>query len=352
MCRGVIAIVRLGHRKRHILREIVRYYIKEGRPVGSRWVAQAAFRNRVSSATVRNEMAELEMMGLISQPYTSAGRVPTDAGYRFYVDNLMPRRQIPRPQRVRVEERYRRPFDEVDEILRETSSLLAELAGYPAVVVGPRSPVHLRHLHASPVSSHHILVVWVTDDGRIQHRLIQAPAQVTGRQLERISEVLTNRLSNVEISAISRLEARELLKQLPPRLKIPPEVLQHICDSIDVQERGRVFVDGALYILRQPEFADVNRARVVMEALSQKPLVRRMFRPTTQEKQLNVMIGSEAPIPQMRECSVVSHQFQVGVARGAIGIVGPTRMPYSQAVSIVTFVADRLARSLERVQSI
>jgi len=315
-------------------------------------VAQAAFRNRVSPATVRNEMAALEEMGLISQPHTSAGRVPTDAGYRFYVDNLMPRHPVPRPQRVRVEERYRKLLDEVDDVLRETSNLLAELAGYPAVVVGPQSPVHLRHLHASPVSSHHILVVWVTDDGRIQHRLIQAPARVTARQLELISELLTNRLSNVEISAISRLEARELLKQLPPRLKVPAEVLQHICESIDVQERGRVFVDGALYILRQPEFADVNRAREVMEALSQEPLVRQMFRSIVHEKQLNVTIGSEAPIPQMRECSVVSHQFQVGVASGTIGIIGPTRMPYSQAVSIVTFVADRLARSLERVQSI
>jgi len=348
----VTAIVKLGRRKSRILREIVRYYVREGRPVGSRQVAAAAFRNRVSSATVRNEMAELERMGLLSQPHTSAGRVPTDAGYRFYVDNLMTRRPIPRPQRARIEERYRKLLDEVDDILRETSNLLAELAGYPAVVVGPQNPVHLRHLHASPVNSHHILVVWVTDDGRIQHRLIQAPAQVTGRQLELISEVLTNRLSNVEISAISRLEARELLKQLPPRLKVPPEVLQHICDSIDVQERGSVFVDGALYILRQPEFADVNRARVVMEALSQKPLVRQVFRSTTQERPLNVTIGSETPFPQLRECSVVSHQFKVGVASGTIGIVGPTRMPYSQTVSIVTFVADRLARSLMRAQSI
>lgn len=347
---GVRTIIALDQRRRRVLAEVVRQYIKGGHPVGSQQVA-SALRVRVSSATVRNDMAALEEAGLISHPHTSAGRTPTDGGYRFYVDHLMPRRSVPGSQRVRVEERYREPRDAVDEVLRETSDLIAELAGYTAVVVGPEVQPRLKHLHASPVNSHHILVVWVTSDGRIEHRLIETPKPVSARQLERISEVLTNRLSSVEVSAIPRVDVNELMGQLPRGLNVPPDVLRHIRDSIEIQERESVFVDGALYILRQPEFADVERARQVMEALSQAPLVRRLLRPSIEGDRLTVTIGSEALVPQMRECSVVSYSFRLGPARGAVGVVGPTRMAYSHTVPIVTLIAERLSRSLARLQS-
>lgn len=297
-------------------------------------------------------MAALEEAGLIYHPYTSAGRIPTDAGYRFYVDHLMPRRPVPRPQRARVEERYNEPRDEVDEVLRETSNLLAELAGYPAVVVGPSAQARLKYLHASPVNSHHILVVWVTSDGHIEHRLIESPVRVSPRHLERISEVLTNRLSGVEISAVPRVDVSELLGQIPGGLRVPSDVLRHIRDAIAVEEGESVFVDGALYILRQPEFADVARARRVMEALNEAALARRIVWPTEPSEELHVTIGAETRVAQMRECSVVSYAVRVGRATGAVGVVGPTRMAYSETVPIVCLIAERLARSLARLQSL
>jgi heat-inducible transcriptional repressor len=216
-------------------------------------------------------------------------------------------------------------------------------------VVGPEAPLRLRHLHASPVNSHHILVVWVASDGRIEHRLIEAPTHVSAQQLERISEVLTNRLSGVEISAIPRVDLTHLLGQFPATLRVPLAVLQHIRDSIESQERGSVYVDGALYILRQPEFADVARARRVMEALSQAPVVRRMLLPALQQDDLTVTIGAETPVPQMRDCSVVGHRFRVGMTSGVLGVVGPTRMTYSETASIVSLVAERLSRTLARL---
>lgn len=341
-----LALEAIDERKRRILAVIVDEHVRTAQPVGSHTVVER-HNLRASTATVRNEMAKLEEAGLILQPHTSAGRIPSDLGYRFYVDHLARRRPLSAQKRRWIRGRYQGLSGQMEELLSETSRILSRLTRHPAVVFGPVAPEpRLRHVSASPVNSHHILVVYVTDAGQVEHRLVEAPCKVTTRQLSALSRVLNARLRGAHISALTRLQMQDLCRDLGA-MKVPREVVELVRGSIAVEQTRHVYVDGMLYILQEPEFADSASAAELVAAVESREMLMRALEPGDAESKVAVRIGAENPVPPMQQCGVVLTKYHTGTgAEGAVGVLGPKRMDYGQALSAVAHVAERLTKAL------
>jgi heat-inducible transcriptional repressor len=333
-------------RKRRILAAIVDEYVQTAQPVGSQAVVDR-HHVRASTATVRNEMVKLEEAGLVLQPHISAGRIPSDLGYRFYVDHLTRQRSLSPAERRWVRGCYQQVIGEAEGVLKETSRLLSRLTKHPAVVFAPAAAEpRFRHISASPVNSHHVLVVYVTDSGSVEHRLVRAPCKVTSRQLSALSRILNGRLRGARISALSRLEMGDLCRDLGA-LKVPPEVIEVVRGSIAVEETQQVYVDGMLYILQEPEFAAPATAAEVVAAVESREMLCQAFVPAHAETDIAVRIGAENPVPPMQRCSFVFAQYCAGPgAQGAIGVLGPKRMDYGEALAAVAHVAAQLTKVL------
>jgi len=341
--------VLFDERKCRILGALVLEHLRTAQPVGSEAIAGSPGLD-VSPATVRNEMLKLEEAGLLEQPHTSAGRVPSDKGYRFYVDAMMRPRTLSRRVRLRVRRWYSQAGEELGDVLAATSRLLSQILQHPAVVVPPElHEWRFRHISASAVNSHHVLVVVVTSTGEIHHRLLPSSEKLTGAQLRGISDLLNARLKGGTASAVSRLEMSELCRELG-HLKVPAEVLKLIRDSLATEREQSVYIDGMLYILKEPEFADVDKASSLMAMFERPDAVRAVFAPPETATTVRVTIGAENPLADVRDCTIITTNYASGASTyGTIGIVAPRRMDYESAVPAVGHVAQRLGESVARM---
>ncbi|MFQ6131749.1 MAG: heat-inducible transcriptional repressor HrcA [Armatimonadota bacterium] len=335
----------MDQRKRSILATVVREHVRTAEPVGSKAVLKCSSLN-VSSATIRKEMWELERGGYLLQPHTSAGRVPSDRGYRFYVDRVVPEEGLSWHAHARLEGACVRLSEQPDDLLAEASRLLSELLHQPAVVLAPLGEEpSFRHIQASRVDSHHILLVYVTNAGSVVHRLLEVPHRLQPRQLAALSDLLQQTLKGAKISSVSRLCDADFAREVAA-LGVPPELL-------DLIERGTgdaggegTYVEGVIHILREPEFADRAEAAGILEALESPDVLWRVFRPSRAEG-VTVTIGAENPMRRMHQCSVVTGAYRLGGgALGAVGVLGPTRMDYAEAIPVVAGLASRLSQIL------
>ena len=338
--------VGLTERQQQVLAAIVREYARTGQLVGSR-TAQAAHAIAASSATIRNDMAALAELGLIEQPHTSAGRRPTDRGYRFFVEYVMAEEPLALRETAWVRSAFRRRAESPADVLREAARLLADLLHCPAVVMSPREPSRqLQHFHASPVSSRNVLLVFVTSDGHVENRLVELPAAVTSQQLERLSEVLNRRLVGAEVGALARLDAQALAAEMGD-LALPVPILEALRLGLEREQQHDVFIDGVAYILQDPEFARGGELREMLETLHQERLVGSLLKPFARERRVTIRIGEENPLPAARGCGLVAKTYVGGAGmRGVVAALGPKRMSYWRAVPAVTCVADELTEHL------
>jgi len=329
-----------------VLAAIVREYARTGQPVGSR-TAREAHGIEASSATIRNDMAALAGLGLIEQPHTSAGRRPTDQGYRYYVEHMMAEEPLALREAAWVRSAVRRSADRATEVLREAARLLSDLLHCPAVVMSPREPSRqLQHFHASPVSSRNVLLVFVTSDGHVENRLVELPAPVTSRQLERLSEVLNRWLVGAEVGALTRMDVTSLAREMGD-LALPVPILEALRRGMEREQQHDVYIDGVVYVLQDPEFAQTGELRDMVEALYQERLLRELLKPFARERRVAIRIGAENPLPAARGCGVVAKTYVGGAGtRGVVAALGPKRMSYWRAVPAVTCVADELTEHL------
>jgi len=335
----------LDQRKQKILAIVVREHTRTAEPVGSKRVLKCSSLN-CSTATIRKEMWLLEREGYLLQPHTSAGRIPSDHGYRFYVDRVVAEEPLSWDTHTRLQGACARLSAECDDLLAEASRLLAELLRQPAVVLAPSGEEpSFQHIQASQVNSHHILLVYVTSTGEVVDRLLEAPYRVSPEQLEGLSRLLQERLRGARISAVSRLREPDFVQQVQ-QLGVPAEVLDLIQRSRVGTSRERTYVEGVIYILREPEFAEVGKAAGVLETLESPDMLWQIFRPS-QAEAVTVSIGAENPMHRVQQCSVVTGSYRLrGGALGAVGVLGPTRMNYREAIGIVGGVAGRLSEIL------
>ncbi len=330
----------LDDRKERILREIVEGYIHGGEPVGSKAVAEGADLG-VSSATIRNEMAILEREGYISHPHTSAGRIPTDKGYRYYVDVLAPK-VSPRPKQSREIERIMAgAFSALDELLERASQLLAELTDYTSLAAAPSvRESRLQRIELVRLSGTRLLLVCIGDDGWHDDRLVELAAEPT-------EDVLAQavRVANTVVERATPSEAARSLLEVAAAPELEP-VLRAIAEAIRLvaQSSGRLYTTGTSKLIVWEPVDTAQRVLEFLEAGDVEPLI-----PAALPNALTVRIGGELPLADLRDLSLIATGYQFGKRAGTVGILGPTRMDYPMVMSTVAEVASTLSRVLRQL---
>jgi heat-inducible transcriptional repressor len=337
----------LDARKRDILKLIIDDFIATAEPVGSEAVS-TRHRLGISSATVRNEMAALEELGYLQQPHTSAGRVPTEQGYRIYVDSMLQEEQVPPGERSQIR---RSLFSaEPERTIQHAARALASVTNFAAVVARlSMAEQSIRHLHLIPLSSRRALVVVVTDEGVFEGKTAEFAEPISPDDLDRLSQAITRRIAGKPLRDLTEGKLDAAIGDAALYQRVVTEVERLVRDQ-RLRESTRVYTDGKANILKQPEFQDARRAQPVLSALEQDDVIVEILRPGAHGDRVRIAIGRENTRAEMRECSVITATyFQDDRPAGVIGIVGPTRMRYSKVVSLVSFLADSLGEALGQV---
>lgn len=341
------ATVALGARKARVLRAVVGDYIRSAEPVGSGSIA-SRYRLGVSSATIRNDMAALEGLGYLVQPHTSAGRIPTDMGYRFYVDTLPPRLSVPEAQRRAIAALFGEIPADVEEVLRRTASLLSRLTRYAAVTLAP-------DLRGSQVARADLvgvgagaLLVVVSDTGRVDKRLLEVPAEGRHDAIRRAGEALDRSFSGMTHAA-AQARARRLASRSSGAERA---VFTAVAETFGQLGQGtgsdHVFIGGAANIAGEEVFERRETVRRLFEALEEEAAILGFLRGVAGKDDVAVRIGRENPVAAMREAAVVVAPYRAGGRpAGSIAVIGPRRMQYPAAISTVQAVARRLTGLIE-----
>ncbi len=337
----------LGERRASILKAIVSHYVTSGEPVGSKTLVER-YQLGVSPATVRNEMGALEEAGYIFQPHTSAGRIPTDAGYRYFVDSGIQPLRLPANEARKIQRFFGEPRYELEDALRQTASLLSGITDHAAVVFAPaleRSVV--RHVELVPLAGSRAMVVLVTNTGRVENHIVGVPESVDEVQLDRATEML-NRLVVDEPLDTAPDKIAAAHDNFPLELRdVVDQVGRALQDDLKQHDAERMFLDGTSNIVHEEKFADLETVRQVIGALEHRRLLLEVLADALSINVVSVRIGSENSLEEMQACSVVTARYGTEEQPlGSLGVVGPTRMDYRRTISAVHEVASNLGRML------
>lgn len=330
----------LDDRRSVVLQALVEEYIRTGQPVSSRAILQHCSVD-VSSATIRNDLAKLESYGFVTQPHTSAGRVPTPAGYRYYVDHCSPTK-LRNATRERIESFFAGVHEELSKLLKQTSGLLSEVSHYPAVVIGPGFGDELIHgLHLVHLGGNTVLVVTVGASGRVSQELVRLRAAPTDRELDAAEAVLTANFENSTLADGAAAVAAMPADQVPDRVR---RIVRAVADAASGTESTtrELYVGGASQLASLWE--DLAQVHTMLEILEQDNYVRKLL--GDEDEGTSVRLGAETELSDI-DFAVVSTAFDAGSAgRGRVGVLGPMRMDYRRTIRIVEEVGDGLEDSL------
>lgn len=341
-------MMRMDERKRKVLEAIILDYISTAEPVGSRVIAKK-YNLGVSPATIRNEMSDLEEQGYIEQPHTSAGRVPSDLGYRYYVDFLMERKKLELREVESINKSYDNRVHEVSQVIQRTSQILSEVTNYTAIVLGPQfGGCAFKHIQLVPVDIGKALVVVVTENGFVQNKMIDIPENIRYEDLNAISQVLNDRLRGLTLQDIKLTLIREIYTELNKHKLIFNTALELMEENLGIEPEEKIYLGGKLNILNQPEFKDVEKVKTLLSLLEQEELIRNVLTESPLDNGVRVKIGGENSIEAIKDCSMITATYHIdGKVIGAIGVLGPTRMEYSKVVSLVEFINANLSHILK-----
>lgn len=336
----------LSARKRDILQAVVTDYIKSAQPVGSRTVARR-YKIGLSPATIRNEMADLEELGYLIQPHTSAGRIPSQKGYRYYVDQLMETSDLEEKEKAEIKRAFQyKKMQEIEEIIRHTSRLLSLLTNYTSLILGPQlKKSAFKKMQIMPLDNHRGLLVLVTDTGFVKSNVINLPQSLSGNELSRIVSYLNRRLKGLTIDQLTSRLISELRRDLYHHVKFLEEAFTLLEESLSEDER-RVFLGGTTNILNQPEFGNIEKVKSLLTLFEQDSLLATLLsRPVAGVDGIIIKIGKENVLEEVQECSLVMASYRLGKeVMGTIGILGPTRMDYARTVAVVQQVVNQLSK--------
>jgi heat-inducible transcriptional repressor len=342
----------LDSRKVRILQLIIQDYVHTIKPVGSEQLIKA-YQLGCKSATVRNEMAELAELGYLVQPHTSAGRIPTDRGYRYYVDELMNPPAALTPDEVEsVRPRPETNVNELKEVVQETCRLLSTLTTYPSLATDPSTEAtFLRRVYLSEASPRHILLVALLSTGHVEHRLVEVEATPGESGLVRLAGYLNTLVADREMTEVARLLT---VSTVPQELLSLASVLGKAASTLSEMAASfserRVYLEGMNQILRQPEFQDVQRLENLLNALEQHGALYRVLSRSLPNCDVSILIGSENTYIPITECSIISTSYHIGSRpAGYLGVVGPTRMNYDRATAAVELMAQNLSQMLTQL---
>ena len=334
----------LDERKITILKAIIKTYLETGEPVGSRTISKYTDL-KLSSATIRNEMSDLEEMGYILQPHTSAGRIPSDKGYRFYVDQIMQEKE---QEVTEIKELMIQRVDRVELVLKKLAQLLATNTNYAALISGPQYHRNkLKFIQLSMMDDRKLLIVTVVEGNLIKNTMVDVPRNISREELLNLNILLNSALNGLTIEEINLDVISRLKEQAGVHSSLVDTVLTEVARAIRADEEDlHIYTSGATNIFKYPELSDGDRASELLKAFEQKDVLQELITDVNEasdETGIQVYIGNETPVQTMKDCSVVTANYDLGEGiRGTIGIIGPKRMDYEKVLGTLKNLMKQL----------
>ncbi|WZL74621.1 heat-inducible transcriptional repressor HrcA [Clostridiaceae bacterium 35-E11] len=331
----------LGDRKLKILQAIIKDFILTAEPVGSRTLAKK-YDLGISSATIRNEMADLEELGYLQQPHTSAGRIPSDKGYRLYVDNLMIIKKLAEQQKNIIRESFLQSIGELEEVIKVTSKVLSQMTRLTSVVLSPQfKESKLKHIQLVPIDEKNMLLVIVSESGVVKHAVLKTTEKCTPHNLEIISKMLNIKLQGLTIKNIIRKTVDDMDHEMKMFNSVIDSVVPILLTTLEEMVNVNLYLDGLTNIFNLPEYHDIEKARDFVAMLDQKQDITDLL--MNSKDDVDIIIGKENRHEEMKDCSLVTATYKVnGLVVGKIGVIGPTRMDYESIVSVMDFMRKNL----------
>lgn len=339
----------LNDRKIQILQAIINNYIETAEPVGSRTIAKK-YNLGISSATIRNEMSDLEEMGFILQPHASSGRIPSDMGYRLYVDHLMQKKELGEEEQRYLQSLISRDISQIDYLMEETAKALSMLTNYTTIISEPKGQrTRIKQIRLIPLDSASVLLVIATEGNFIKNHVIKMGCVPSEEKIFGIGICLNRLLQGCALREIDAPLVARMQEELWEYRELLPPILKAIETTMRSAEKVQLHMSGTKNILAFPEFADIQKAKSLFQALEEKDVLVTLLE-ESKNNDLQVLIGSENTVQSMQDCSVITATYKMGDnTRGTIGIVGPTRMDYSQVISVLNGMVQNIEKVLKNL---
>lgn len=332
----------LNERKLKILKAVIQNYLETGEPVGSRTISKYTDLN-LSSATIRNEMADLEELGYIVQPHTSAGRIPSDKGYRLYVDMLM---QDKEQEVTEIKKQMLEKADKMDQLLKQAARVLANSTNYATMVSAPVSAKNrLKFIQLSQVDEEQLIAVIVLEGNIVKNQILKVDEELDSETLLKLNMLLNTTLNGMAIDQITLGLIAKLKEQAGIHSGVISDVLDAVANVIQLEQDMEIYTSGATNIFRYPELSDKQSAQEIISAFEEKQQLSELVTQTlsSDSKGIQVYIGNETPVQNMKDCSVVTATYELGEGmQGTIGIIGPKRMDYERVMDTLKTLQTEL----------
>ncbi|UTR14362.1 heat-inducible transcriptional repressor HrcA [Salipaludibacillus sp. LMS25] len=335
----------LTERQLMILKAIVNDYITNAEPVGSRSVSKRDDIN-YSPATIRNEMSDLEDLGFLEKPHSSAGRIPSQKGYRYYVDHLLSPSKLKKSDVTNIQAMLANKFSEFEQVVDQAAKVLSNLTSYTSIVLGPEVfESTLKQIQLIPISDNQAVAIIVTDTGHVENQTVHFPGKLEGNELEKVVNILNERLRGVPLVELKRRLNNEIASLLKQYVKQYEEMVVMLHNVFKNHQSEKVFYGGKTNILAQPEFHDVERVRDILNIFEEDALVSKLFR--SEAHGLTIKIGEENRFAPFDDCTIITATYSLnGKYMGTVGLLGPTRMEYSRVVSIMDYLSKDMSKLL------
>jgi heat-inducible transcriptional repressor len=337
----------LSERQKMILSAIVDDYIRSAEPVGSRSISKRGDVS-FSPATIRNEMSDLEELGFLEQPHTSAGRIPSEKGYRYYVDHLLRQGKLTAPDLNLLKSFFAERLSEVEQVIQQVATVLSGLTNYTSIVMGPEVfNTTLRLLQVVPLNDTSAVAIIVTSTGQVENKVFQIPQGIPMGEIEKFVHILNARLTGVPLLHLRSKMYNEIGDELSKHVTGYEELLRVFEQVVENDSEDRIFLSGATKMLAQPEFKDVVKVKHFLELLDETPTLVKLI--SSAPDGLQVRIGSENTVEAINNCSLITATYAVdGKTLGTIGILGPTRMEYGKVIGLLEHFSKDMAVIMQR----
>lgn len=336
----------LTQRKKKILRAVVESYIETAEPVGSKALLELADLN-VSSATIRNELADLTEQGYLEQPHTSAGRIPSPKGYRLYVNELMEQQRLSMEETRQINEALHLKMQELDKVIDQAGRMVSQLTNYPAfALAGGARRVTIRRFDLIMVDTNSFIIVVMTDTNVVKNKLVRLPSDLSVPQLQLLTTLLNASFVGKNLDELTPELMRVAEHAAGNSYGLISLVVSFAMEVLDSMENSAVYTAGASHLLDHPEYQDVGKAQRLMSYLTEEQsLVQSLALPNMGNDSTKILIGPENVADELKDTSVVLASYDIGDGmKGVIGVVGPTRMDYAKVAAKLSYVADGLSK--------
>lgn len=337
----------MEERKKKVLEAIIQDYIATAEPVGSRTISKK-YNLGVSPATVRNEMADLEEMGLIEQPHTSAGRIPSQIGYRYYVDYLMERQTVTNEVKKYIRTSLTSQIQAQEKLVRKAVKLLSQITNYTAMLIVPAySQNVLTHIQLLPLADNKIVLIMVLDNGHVEHQVLETGKEIRSQEAAQLSRMLSEGLCGLTVEQWKQANLQAIRSQWHSQIDLLQEIMDTIEDALTVEYEHKLYLSGALNIMNQPEFRSVEKVKGVLALLEEQRIMEELMLKSGDPQNISIRIGTENQYEDLAACSLVTATYQLdGKVIGTVGVLGPTRMEYSKTAGLLEYMSHLLSEGL------